>query len=206
MTEQTTSKVSEGAKSALPWRQGVPWWLVLIEGIGLLALGIFMFLAPVKSRILLAAVIAAALGITGAVQLIAIMRSQDRSTLAKWGIVRGVVGLAVGVLVLLILLLILLNASSIDLGRTILGLGALIYGVLGLYMLYLAHESGARLAAIVNCIFFVFVGAIMLIDLFGGQVFATVTTGFNIFLLLVGAFLTLWSLALRRKKQTAAVA
>jgi LPXTG-motif cell wall-anchored protein len=37
-------------------------------------------------------------------------------------------------------------------------------------------------------------------------VFATMTTAINFVLLLVGAFLILWSLVLRRKKQKAAVA
>ena len=59
---------------------------------------------------------------------------------------------------------------------------------------------------IVNSGFFVFVGLIMLIDLLGGNVFATMTTAINFVLLLVGAFLILWSLVLRRKKQKAAVA
>jgi uncharacterized membrane protein HdeD (DUF308 family) len=181
----------------------VPWWLVLIEGIGLLALGLYMFVAPVKSRVLLAEILAASLGITGAVQLIALLRAKEKGPLATLGIVRGAVGLAVGVIILLMLLL---DARSIDVGRAVLGLGSLAYGGIGLYILYKTHETRAQLAAIVNSSFFVFVGLIMLIDLLGGNVFATMTTAINFVLLLVGAFLILWSLVLRRKKQKAAVA
>jgi uncharacterized membrane protein HdeD (DUF308 family) len=203
MPEQIKSKLSDGAKQAAPWRKGVPWWLVLIEGIGLLALGLYMFVAPVKSRVLLGEIIAIALGITGAVQLIAIVRSKERGTVATWGIVRGAVGLGVG---LLILILLLLNANSIDLGRTILGLGSLAYGGIGLYILYLTHEKGARLAAVINSAFFIFVGAVMIIDLFGGNVFFAMTNVINFVLLLIGAFLVIWSLVLRNQKQHAAVA
>jgi uncharacterized membrane protein HdeD (DUF308 family) len=203
MTEQIKTKVSDGAKAAAPWRKGVPWWLVFSEGAGMLALGLYMFVAPVKSRVLLGLIIAAVLGISGAVQLIALLRDKERDPLATWGIVRGAIGLAVGVLMLLLLLL---NARSADLARAILGIGALAYGAIGLYILYVAHEKGARLAAIVNCIFFVFVGVIMLIDLLGGSVYAALSTFINFVLLLVGAFLILWSLVLRSKKQRAAVA
>jgi uncharacterized membrane protein HdeD (DUF308 family) len=203
VTEQIKSKVADGAKGAAPWRRGVPWWLVLIEGIGLLALGLYMFVAPVKSRVLLAEILAASLGITGAVQLIALLRAKEKGPLATLGIVRGAVGLAVGVIILLMLLL---DARSIDVGRAVLGLGSLAYGGIGLYILYKTHETRAQLAAIVNSSFFVFVGLIMLIDLLGGNVFATMTTAINFVLLLVGAFLILWSLVLRRKKQKAAVA
>ena len=203
MTEQVKSKLTDGAKQAAPWRKGVPWWLVMIEGIGLLALGLYMFVTPVKSRVLLAGILAAALGITGAVQLIALSRAKEKGPLATLGIVRGAVGLAVGVLILLLLLL---DAKSVDLGRAILGLGSLAYGGIGLYILYRTHETRAQLAAIVNSSFFVFVGLIMLIDLLGGNVFVTMTTAINFVLLLVGAFLILWSLALRNRKQGAAVA
>lgn len=203
MTQQIKSKVSKGAKATMPWRKGVPWWLVLIEGIGLLALGLYMFVAPVKSRVLLAEILAAALGITGAVQLIAILRAKDKGTIATWGIVRGAVGLAVGVIILLMLLL---NARSIDLGRAVLGFGSLAYGGIGLYILFLTQPKGTRFAAMVNSAFFIFLGVVMIVDLFGGNVFFAMTNVINIVLLLVGAFLVLWSFALRNGKQQATVA
>lgn len=209
MAKKIKARVAASAQAAAPWRRGVPWWLVLIEGAVMLALGFYMFVAPVKTRILLAIIIAAALGISGAVQLIAIWRSKDRdskapaSTVATWSMIRGAVGLATGVLILLLLLL---NSGAVDLGRAILGIGALAYGAIGLYILYLVKEKGARLAAIVNCIFFIVVGAIMLFDLLGGSVYAALGTLINIFLLLVGAFLIVWSLVLRNNGQKATVA
>ena len=136
-------------------------------------------------------------------QLIALLRAKEKAPLATLGIVRGAVGLAVGVIILLMLLL---DARSIEVGRAVLGLGSLAYGGIGLYILYRTHETRAQLAAIVNSSFFVFVGLIMLIDLLGGNVFATMTTAINFVLLLVGAFLILWSLVLRSKKHKAAVA
>ncbi len=203
MGANVKSKIGQGAKGAAPWRKGIPWGLVMAEGILLLALGIYMYVAHTQSRLVLGAIIAIALAVTGAVQLYAALRSKEKGTLANWFIARGAIGLGAGGLVLL---LVLFNAGSINLWRIILGLGSLAYGAIGIYILYLTHETGLRLMAIVNSLFFVFIGVVMLADYFGAGVFVAVTNVLNILLLLVGAFLILWSLVLRNNNQDAAVA
>lgn len=202
MSEQIKAKATDAARSVAPWRKGVPWWLVLIEGILLLALGFLMYLAPVKSRILLAEIIAGALGIAGAIQLFATLRSQEKGPLATWNIVRGAIGLTVGIILVIMLLL---NSNAYGFGRFILGIGAFTYGAIGIYIIYLTHETGLRLGAIINCIFFVLIGAVMLIDLSRASVFATMTNFLNIILLFVGAFLIIWAFALRNQKQDAPI-
>ena len=40
MTNDLKSQLTRSAKGALPWRKGVAWWVVLLEGVALLALGL----------------------------------------------------------------------------------------------------------------------------------------------------------------------
>jgi uncharacterized membrane protein HdeD (DUF308 family) len=71
MAEQQSSKVTESAKAALPWRKGLPWFWILVEGILMLAIGLFMVLAQEQARVAFGVILAAALTISGALQLLA---------------------------------------------------------------------------------------------------------------------------------------
>ena len=203
MTEQQSSKVAEGAKAALPWRKGIPWGWVFVEGLLMLGIGLLMVLAQEQARVFFGVILAAALGISGALQLLAAWRAKQAGSPSRFGWIRGGVGFGVG---LLMLILILANALSLQAGRIILGIGCLAYGGLGGYMLYLKRQDGVRLPEILSSTLFVLIGLLLIIAAVGGGLLSTISVIASVLLMLFGAFLILWSLVLRREKKTAPVA
>jgi uncharacterized membrane protein HdeD (DUF308 family) len=203
MAEQQSSKLTESAKAALPWRKGIPWGWVLAEGIVMLGLGLFMVLAQAQARLAFGVILAVALGVSGALQLLAAWRAKQAGTEAPLGWIRGGIGFGIG---LLILILILVNALSLQTGRIVLGIGCLAYGGLGAYMLYLKRQDGFRLPTLLSSTLFGLVGLLLIIAAFGGGLVATITVVVSVVLLLFGAFLILWALVLRGQNKTAPVA
>ena len=68
------SKVAKHAKAALPWRKGIAWWLVLIEGMVFLGVGLYMVIATEDTSDLLGKILAATLGVMGLAELIRRLR------------------------------------------------------------------------------------------------------------------------------------
>jgi uncharacterized membrane protein HdeD (DUF308 family) len=203
MAEQQSSKVTESAKAALPWRKGIPWFWVLVEGLVMLALGLFMVLAKQQARLTFGVILAIALAVGGALQLLAAWRAKQAGDESPWGWVRGGIGLGVG---LLMLILILANALSLEAGRLILGIGCLVYGGFGAYMLYLKRQDGVRFPAVLSSTVFVVVGLLLIVAALGGELLATITVIISVLLMLFGVFLILWAFVLRGQKKTAPVA
>ncbi|MGE5603514.1 MAG: hypothetical protein ACM30E_10705 [Nitrososphaerales archaeon] len=210
---QVRRKVANGARAALPWRSGIPWSWVLAEGIVMLGLGLFMLFARAQTRLVFGVLVSIALAVGGGLQLLAAWRSQQAGVLSReagspsaeralaW--VRGGIGLGVG---LVMLVLILVNAVSLQAARVVLGLGCIGYGGVGGYMLYLKRADGFRIAEILSSTIFALVGILVIAAAFGGVVLGALAQGVSVLLLLLGAFLILWALVLRRQKQTAPVA
>jgi uncharacterized membrane protein HdeD (DUF308 family) len=196
-------KLADGARAAAPWRKGIPWMWVLIEGIVMLALGLIMLFAEAQTRLAFGVILSVALAIAGALQLLAAWRANQSGNNSTPGWVRGGVGLGFG---LLMFILILLNAVSLQAARIILGLGCLGYGGAGAYIIYLKRAGGFRLTEILSSTIFVVMGILVAATAFGGVVLSTISTGISVLLMLLGAFLILWSLALRSHDETAPVA
>jgi len=203
MAEQQSSKVTKSAKAALPWRKGIPWGWVLAEGIVMLGLGLFMVLAESQARLAFGVILAIALSVSGALQLLAAWRARQAGEKSPFGWIRGGIGLGIG---LLAIILILANALSLQAGRVILGIGCLAYGGLGGYMLYLKRQEGIRLPQVLGSTFFVLIGLLLIIAAFGGGLLSTISVIATVLLMLFGAFLILWSLVLRGQNKTAPVA
>lgn len=198
MTAEMKSKATQGVKQVAPWRKGIPWGLVLTEGIVLLAVGLFLLFAPQQSARIVAEILAVVLGVTGAIQLITALRTKQEGRLGELNTVRGALGLGVGAIILLLLLLDVLSFQG---GQIILGLGALAYGAIGLYLVYLTRESGVRLWPTIGNSLWVLFGALLLIGALGGAVFTAAAQIVNIVLLLGGLFLIVWSFVIKNSKK-----
>lgn len=202
MTAEVKSKATQGAKQAAPWRRGIPWGIVLAEGIVLLAVGLFLLFAPQQSARIVAEILAVVLGVTGAIQLIAALRAKQEGRLGELNTLRGALGLGVGALILFLLLI---NALSFQAGQIILGLGALAYGGIGLYLVYLTRESGVRLLPAIGNSLWVLFGALLLIGAAGSTLFTWVAQLINLVLLLGGLFLIVWAFVIRNGRKSTPV-
>lgn len=197
------SKTTQGIKQAAPWRKGIPWGIVLAEGIVLLAVGLFLLFAPRQSGRVVGQILAVVLGVTGAIQLITALRNKQEGRLGELNTVRGALGLGVGALILLLLLLDVLTFQA---GQIILGLGSVAYGAIGLYLVYLTREGGLRPWPVIANSLWVLLGALMLIGAIGGALYQSVVQIINVLLLLGGAFLIIWSLVIKGSKKPTLVA
>lgn len=145
--------MAERAKSLalrnVPWRAGIGWPVVAVEGAALLAIGLFMALRPAEASDLIRTLIALAL-LLMALQQIANAFGHPSHPFALFQMLRGGVGAAVA---LVVAPQPLLPAATFapELARVILGVGLLVVGVVGLAGLLAAGRAdGVRLEAVVT--------------------------------------------------------
>ncbi len=119
-----------------------PWWLALIQGLVALGLGLFMLLDPTAASAvigLLAAIYLLVAGIVHTIRGLARRRVVKRMNLM---LIRGIVGLVVGGI---ILALVVFNIGTLAFGYTVLAIGLIIFGAIGLFSSFFQRE-GKRFA------------------------------------------------------------
>ena len=148
MTEQAKAMVL----STAPWRRGVPWPVVLIEGSAIAAIGIYMLASDSASDVV-RQLVAAILLVNGLLEIVAGFKAEDNAG-ARYRVLRGTIGATVGAIITLEPFWdFLTNAAA----RWILGLGFLAFALLGFALLVITRDQGGmRLgAAVTNLAFLV---------------------------------------------------
>jgi uncharacterized membrane protein HdeD (DUF308 family) len=148
MTEQAKAMVL----STAPWRRGVPWPVVLIEGSAIAAIGIYMLASDSASDVV-RQLVAAILLVNGLLEIVAGFKAED-SAGARYRVLRGTIGATIGAIITLEPFWdFLTNAAA----RWILGLGFLAFALLGFALLVITRDQGGmRLgAAVTNLAFLV---------------------------------------------------
>ncbi len=194
MTNDIKAKVTDTARQVAPWKKGIPWWVVLIEGIILLGLGFYMFFAKPTTLALLGWIIALALAAGGALSLYLALRATDHTPSRKWTLVHGAVGLGASVLVMLFRLL---GWFSVETAAIILGVGCLVYGGMGLYPLLDQKLVPLRRVSLIGAIFFTILGVLLILQAFGVGTLVTTVQIITLVVIIAGVVLVLWSLMLR---------
>ncbi|MFZ2362218.1 MAG: DUF308 domain-containing protein [Anaerolineae bacterium] len=114
-----------------------PWWLGLIQGLVALGAGLYLLVDPTGARFLIGLLAAIYLLVTGLIYTVRgiIARRPGKSSLL---LIRGIVGLVVGgVLVLMALF----DIGTLDLGYTILAIGLILFGGMGLFSSLFKREG-----------------------------------------------------------------
>jgi uncharacterized membrane protein HdeD (DUF308 family) len=108
--------------------QNSPWWLALIQGLVALGAGLFLLVDPTAATFLVGLLAAIYLLVTGLIYTVrgVIGRRPAKSNLL---LIRGIIGLIFGGV---LLAMGLFNIGSLELGYTILAIGLVIFGVMGL--------------------------------------------------------------------------
>ena len=134
-------------KDQAPWRKGVAWPVIGIEGLILVGLGIYIFVDQDQAGEVVRQLIAVILVVNGLIEILAGFRNQE-STASPYRILRGGVGVTVGTLVLLENVADYLDPDG---ARIILAVGLLFFGLIGLTAAVLARdEAGLRISAVVS--------------------------------------------------------
>lgn len=135
------------ATENLPWRRGIGWQVIGVEGLILLGIGLFILLAPDIARDVIRQLIAAILLVLSVLQVYTAFRTQLQPV-TLYNTLRGGIGATVGVIVLLEPLSAYLEPQA---ARFMLALGWLAYGMIGLIsMAVLRSEQGLRTGAVLT--------------------------------------------------------
>lgn len=135
-----TSRFDGVVRQGLPWRRGIPWWLVLVEGIIVLAIGLFLTVQPDAARSTVRGLIGAFLIFTSVLGIASGLRPANRNLpMAPFRLLRGGIGLLTG---LVVVLQPIFDYVDADAARTILAVGLTLWGLIGLYAAFATHDEG----------------------------------------------------------------
>jgi uncharacterized membrane protein HdeD (DUF308 family) len=129
MSQQLKAMMRQGT----PWRRGIPWWLVIAEGVVAVAAGIAMLVRPQETASLIVIVFGGYLLVNGLLRIYAGIKTQS----SRWGAM-----LASGLHILLGVLL--LYARSDPSVTNWLGITALVIGALLVAYGLILHRSASR--------------------------------------------------------------
>ncbi len=154
---QDVSKELVGPTSL--WKAGQSWWVVGIQGIIALAIGVFMLANPTGASDVIRFLIALVLLLASLGQIADGFRDRRLSS-APWEALRGGIGVTVAVLTLL-------SAGSDfvedDGARQMLAIGLLAYGVLGIVsIIFTIRSTGFKGGAIIADVLTIALGILLL--------------------------------------------
>ncbi len=194
MSDDLKSQLARSAEGALPWRSGIAWWLVLLEGLALLALGLYVFFAKPTTAIILGWVVALSLLASGALSLYLSLQTAEHTPVRQWTRLHGAVGVAAG------LLAILVQFFSSGAALTLLGLGCLAYGGIGLYMLLDKNLTALRRLSFIGVLFYLVLGALVALHVLGVGALVTILQLVSFLLIAGGVILIFWAIILRNER------
>ena len=115
-----------------------PWWLALIQGLVALGIGLFMLLDPASASKVIGVLAAVYLLIAGIIHTIRGLARRRVVKRMNVMLIRGIVGLVVGGI---ILVLAVFNIGTLAFGYTILAIGLIIFGAVGLFSSVFQREG-----------------------------------------------------------------
>lgn len=156
-----SSSVKNVVAKAAPWRSGQPWWVVVIEGVVALVLGVWIWAQTQNAAVLSGQVTALFLLVVGGLGLWTHLRAPSATRIAQVSLIRAVVGVVTGGLIFLLLWL---NVLTLGAGLAILALGMLLFGALGVYIAIADDEPGTRWGALITSAVFAVIGVLLLVQ------------------------------------------
>jgi uncharacterized membrane protein HdeD (DUF308 family) len=147
------------ARQTAPWKAGQSWWVVGVQGIIALAIGVFMLANPTGASDVIRFLIALVLLLASLSQIVDGFRDRRLSS-APWETLRGGIGVTVAVLTLI-------SAGSDyvedDGARQMLAIGLLAYGVLGIIsIIFTFRSTGFKGGAIIADVLTIGLGILLL--------------------------------------------
>ncbi len=152
MTDQAKATLQKG----VPWRRGLAWWIVGLEGLLLLAAGIYVVVAPDDAQDAVRVIIGAFVLANSVATIMAGLKPAARTQPSTpYRMLSAGVGLTVGTIVVLQPWT---DNIADNAARVILALGLLLTGAIGLAGIYATRETGGMrrgpiIASAVNVVF-----------------------------------------------------
>jgi uncharacterized membrane protein HdeD (DUF308 family) len=163
----------DAAKQLAPWSTRIPWWVVLIEGIVLGAIGLLAVFNPQGANETMAVALTIGLLIAGFTQTWAVMRGRVPEKIDSVVSARAAIAVFAGILLLVLYFLgeeegtgaVILTRIA---GYAIFGTAALVYGLLALVQV-VRTDGSSRRQALIEFLIFTVVGIIVLWSLITGS-------------------------------------
>jgi uncharacterized membrane protein HdeD (DUF308 family) len=147
------------ARQTAPWKAGQSWWLVGIEGVLALIIGLYIVYDPDGASDVIRFLIALVLLVVSIEQIVEGFRTSTAAS-APWATLRGGVGATVAALTLLSGWSDAIEPSA---ARQMLALGLLAYGILGiLTLIFVRGAVRAKIAAIIADVLTIVLGIVLL--------------------------------------------
>ena len=122
------------------------------------------------------------------------LQATERTPVRQWTLIHGVVGVAAA------LLAIVVQFFSPGAALTVLGLGCLAYGGVGLYMLLDKKLTALRRLSFISTIFYLVLGALIILHALGVSTLAAILQLISLLLIAAGVILFFWSFILRNER------
>lgn len=126
---------------------GYPWWLMLIQGVAMLIMGLLLIFNPLATTLVIVIFIGASWFVSGVSDLVGLI--WDRSNLI-WKVISGVIGIWAGLAVLGQPLMSTLLLPTIYV--TILGVTGIVFGAVQIFQSFRGSGWGALALGIVNIV------------------------------------------------------
>lgn len=168
-----------------PWSRRTPWWVLLVEGILAIGLGIYALVAPQQAQGLVLFGIALVLAVNGLIAVFGGLRGRRRGNLS---LIRGAIGLVVG---LIVILMPVFKFGTALTAAWILAIGLILAGVMALLAIFMESKA-ARWGNLIIGVLFLVLGSVIVYNVTTGadivQVAAWVLVAFGLLLLAYSFF------------------
>jgi len=159
MTDHTTEMAKSALRQVRPWRAGMPWWVILLEGLIALGIGIYVLMAPNAGNSIVL-LLALYLLVVHVERAIIGFRSRIPAAILAERMLRAGIGVTVGLIIVVDALVPFINPPA---PLVILSLGWLLIGAIGIWEWVSARaELGLGLGALVFPVVSALFGLLML--------------------------------------------
>ncbi len=193
-----TEHAQQIAVQGMPWSREAVWWVVLVEGLVAILLGLYLVLAPTTASARIAQLIGLYVLVMGGLSVYrGFQVALDHGV--AFQLMRGAIGVTVGLLTCLPPLFVSVkdNLTATVTLLFILATGLTLQGLVGLWGVYRLRNEGLRGAVVLGALLRLLVGLLLYLQIVSGASYAL---AIGLAAIIVGAVLVLASLLLRRSQ------
>ena len=141
MADEISNYAKDLAAQNAPWSEGVSWWVVLIQGLILLGLGLFILLAPDTANKTVVQLLAVFLLVSGLLDAFQGIDGRVTPRAMPYHMLSAGSAITVGIIVLLDMWQ---DFMSVQGDAVVISIGLLLFGIMGLIIWILGGERGDR--------------------------------------------------------------
>lgn len=193
-----TEHAQQVAVQGMPWSREAVWWVVFVEGILAILLGLYLIISPTTASARVAQLIGLYVLVTGGLGIYrGLQVALDQGV--AFQLMQGAIGVTVGLLTCIPPLFVTVkdNPAATLLLLFILATGLTLQGLVGLWGVYRLRREGGRGVVVLGALLRLLVGLLLFLQIVSGANYALVI---GLAAIIVGAVLLLASLLLRRSQ------